>query len=136
MLYIGAIARTGAYFGQGTVPVHLDGITCSGSENSILQCSFSGGSSCTHSLDVGVQCSGESLSLITALILHDGPIEGCSVEGSVRLVGGQVDREGTVQVCQGGVWGSVCDDQWGTPDAAVVCRQLGYAFDCESIICS
>ena len=41
----------------------------------------------------------------TALMLHDDPIEGCSVEGSVRLVGGQVDREGTVQVCQGGVWG-------------------------------
>ena len=72
------------------------------------------------------------IAFVSKLIL-DGPIEGCSVEGSVRLVGGQVDREGTVQVCQGGVWGSVCDDQWGTPDAAVVCRQLGYPFDCESI---
>lgn len=45
-------------------------------------------------------------------------------DGEIRLVDGRSTLEGRVEVCYGGVWGTVCSNLWGVEDASVVCRQL------------
>ena len=48
-----------------------------------------------------------------------------TVDFKVRLADGRTSNEGRVEVAVNGVWGTVCDDKWGLPDAQVVCRSLG-----------
>ena len=45
----------------------------------------------------------------------------------MRLAGSSNAFEGRVEVCNNQAWGTVCDDLWGTPDAQVTCRQLGFS---------
>ena len=48
------------------------------------------------------------------------------VDGEIRLQNGTQPSNGRVEVCQNGIWGSVCNDMWDDTDASVVCRQLGH----------
>ena len=63
--------------------------------------------------------------LYTYIFLHLARGNECS-DGSLRLRGSLVARQGRVEICVEGRWGTVCDTYWDTADAAVVCRQLGY----------
>ena len=64
------------------------------------------------------------------------PVQPCQ-EGSVRLVNGDIEQEGRVEVCIGGLWGSMCVSSWNNPSANgfVVCNQLGFrSLSSESVM--
>ena len=60
----GATAHIGAYFGQASVSVHFNNLACNGNEDNVLQCDLSGGVSCNHRLDIGIQCPGKHCPVI------------------------------------------------------------------------
>lgn len=45
-------------------------------------------------------------------------------ENDLRLMNGSDSTEGRLEVCIGGRWGTICDGNWGPPEAAVACKQL------------
>ena len=55
-LHTGAVAQCCAHYGQGSGPVQVQNIVCSGSEPTISECSHSGTPGIDHSMDIGVQC--------------------------------------------------------------------------------
>ena len=50
------------------------------------------------------------------------------LQGAIRLQGG-TDSSGRVEICNNNVWGTVCNDGWGTSETEVACRQLGRPFE-------
>ena len=52
--------------------------------------------------------------------------------GELRLAGSNIANEGRVEICMDNLWGTVCDDSWGSADATVVCLQLGFSAESEN----
>ncbi len=98
-------------FTNGAGQIWLDNVQCRGTETRLIDCPASplGTHNCAHIEDAGVRCSSTT----------------CT-QGAIRLQGG-TSTQGRVEICNNNVWGTVCDDAFGTTDAQVACRQLGFS---------
>lgn len=64
---MGAMATTFAFFGQGTDPIVLDDVRCTGSEARLIDCPFTATHNCIHLEDAGVRCQNCKHVLIGAI---------------------------------------------------------------------
>ena len=138
---------------KGTGKVILHDMFCSGEENSIAECNFGNHAEHDHQCDAtemaGVKCrqpqrkceewqfhckNGECINLNS---LCDGIQQDCqdlSDEDDllckspldIRLVDGESFKSGRLEVRHKGIWGTVCNDNFGMHEAVVFCRSLGY----------
>ncbi|XP_041454015.1 egg peptide speract receptor-like [Lytechinus variegatus] len=121
--YRGAIKASGFQgedFGFTWAPIHTSFITCTGTEERLLDCLFRDGWShaCYHVEDAGVVCATDD----------EATIEVEAENTRVRIVGmGQ--GQGRVEVSFGNGWGRVCDEDWSDDEAKTACYHAGYLWD-------
>ncbi|XP_062415776.1 deleted in malignant brain tumors 1 protein-like [Pungitius pungitius] len=96
-------AKSGSYFGQGAGNIWLDDLGCVGNETSLFHCRHPtlGENNCGHAEDAGVVCSAD-----------------------IRLINGTDQCSGRVEFYHLGQWSSASSQNWGTNEAAVVCRMM------------
>uniref|UniRef100_A0A8C9DRZ7 T-cell differentiation antigen CD6 n=1 Tax=Prolemur simus TaxID=1328070 RepID=A0A8C9DRZ7_PROSS len=98
-------ALPGSHFTPGRGPIHRDQVNCSGAETHLWDCpGLPGDHYCGHKEDAGVVCSEHQ---------------------SWRLTGGADPCQGQVEVYFQGVWSTVCDSEWYSQEADVLCQTLG-----------
>ncbi|XP_052635583.1 scavenger receptor cysteine-rich type 1 protein M130-like, partial [Harpia harpyja] len=102
----GAVQAVGsARFGEGSGQIWLDGVNCSGAEDSLWDCPAGswGQHDCGHKEDAGVVCSE-----FVALRLENS--NNCS---------------GRLQVFYNGTWGSICSNSMTRKTVLLACKELG-----------
>ena len=52
-----SVARLRAYYGQGSVPILLDDVRCTGTESRLIDCTYTAIDNCVHSEDAGIDCT-------------------------------------------------------------------------------
>ena len=84
-------------------------VECTGNEDSLINCDNKQEGDCHYTSFVRTQCDGDD----------------CT-DNDIRIAGGPNSKEGQVEVCLSGVWGTVCGNKWDEIGARVVCRHLGH----------
>ncbi|XP_057353048.1 lysyl oxidase homolog 3 isoform X3 [Manis pentadactyla] len=122
-----------AKYGPGTGRIWLDNLSCSGTEQSVNECTFRGwgNSDCTHDEDAGVICKDQRLPGFSDSnvieVEHHLQVE----EVRLRPAVGWGRRplpvtEGLVEVRLPDGWSQVCDKGWSAHNSHVVCGLLGF----------
>lgn len=128
----------------------MDEVNCLGNETTLKDCDFNGWgvSDCNAEEVVGIICKVAvmkcpadyflcevSEECIPTSFLCDGipdcadgldeAAKNCNANLEYRLAGGN-EFEGRVEVKYQGMWGTVCDDDFGVKEAHVFCKSLGF----------
>ncbi|NXH90968.1 C163A protein, partial [Edolisoma coerulescens] len=94
-------------YGRGSGPTWLDHIKCTEQHSSLWKCQS----------DPWDPQSCDNRAEETHIT--------CTDREKLRVMGGEDECSGRVEIWHQGSWGTICDDAWDMADANVICRQLG-----------
>ncbi|XP_060593205.1 deleted in malignant brain tumors 1 protein-like [Ruditapes philippinarum] len=118
-----AYAYNSAVFGEGGGDISMSNVGCNGNESNLGDCKSRGFGyglvHCSHAQDAGVTCDGSQ-------VITSPPPQIQGPESDVRLIRGSSCLSGLLQVYHKEEWRFVCNTNFGSPDATVVCRTLGF----------
>ncbi|XP_076441683.1 neurotrypsin-like [Babylonia areolata] len=123
----GGEAVNGMVFGEGSGPIWLDEVQCTGGESSVADCPHAGWvlSDCSHLEDAGVRCHRTARPPTTR-----APTTTTTTPAPesvhVYLVDGGSPNQGRVELEVGDTRGTICDDSFDNRDATVICRMAGF----------
>nr|AWV50460.1 SR-I [Amphioctopus fangsiao] len=123
----GGIAFPRSWFDQGTGEIFMSDVNCFGYESSIWQCTFKEKHFCSHNEDASVVCTERQKGNNTITTTKKPKISNSGNGSGVRLVGGDNNTYGRVEVFHEGRWGTICNNWWDVRNAKVVCRMIGFS---------
>ncbi|EKX33789.1 hypothetical protein GUITHDRAFT_81115, partial [Guillardia theta CCMP2712] len=112
--------------GGGSGMVWLSNVDCEGTEGDVGDCKHSqwGANDCAHGDDVGICCYGAARGLKGTRRVAE--TDSFTSKTKVRLV--DCSRFACrLEVLHEGVWGTVCDKDFGSESANAICKSLGFA---------
>jgi len=126
-------ARNRAYYSQGSGPIWVDQLDCTGNEDNIFDCKMNelGNHDCVHKEDAGVECfrptpaPERSLPLRLACPCNqtcNNVPKRCTSDKCLP----SIEVEGIVEVYYNKEWLRISADKWSSSAIQVVCGQLGY----------
>ncbi|XP_045183623.2 deleted in malignant brain tumors 1 protein-like [Mercenaria mercenaria] len=95
-------------YGQGSGPIYIDKLDCTGSEKEMNKCTYRVNNSCSHSNDAAVACNKNPLNIT-----------------DIRLVNGTGLYDGRVELFVDGIWGTICGWSINTNAVETLCRMKG-----------
>ena len=129
-----------SFYGKPKRTVHFSNVACSGSEQTISQCSklsysLVEGKAAISTVEVaGVLCLNDippASQPCLPVLTTENLAPQCN-ESDLRLVGGMSPNEGRLEFCYQQQWSPFCTLHHA--EASVACKQLGYTqYTCENV---